>query len=61
MKFYFLREFHQDFVNHLMPAVEGQFHTYAQSVNQEERRQTRYERRAGVYIYNVLPLFFGES
>lgn len=31
-----LREFHQDFVNHLMPAVEGQFHTYAQSVDQED-------------------------
>ena len=31
-----LREFHQDFANHLMPAVEGQFHTYAQSVDQED-------------------------
>lgn len=31
-----LRQFHQEFVNHLMPAVEGQFHTYAQSADSED-------------------------
>ena len=31
-----LRQFHQDFVNHLMPAVEGRFHTYAQSADSED-------------------------
>ncbi len=30
-----LRQFHQEFVNDLMPAVEGQFHTYAESTTQE--------------------------
>lgn len=30
-----LRQFHQEFVNDLMPAVEGKFHTYAESATQE--------------------------
>ena len=30
-----LRQFHQEFVKDLMPAVEGQFHTYAEPTTQE--------------------------
>ena len=31
-----LREFHQDFLDYLMPAVEGQYHTYAAAPSQED-------------------------
>jgi endo-1,4-beta-xylanase len=36
-----LREFHQDFVNHLMPAVEGKYHTYAVSTSKEDLISSR--------------------
>lgn len=40
-------QFHQDFENHLMPAVEGQFHTYAQSVSDEDLKASRGHRAFG--------------
>lgn len=36
-----LRQFHQEFVNDLMPAVEGQFHTYTESTAQEDLMNSR--------------------
>lgn len=42
-----LREFHQDFVNDLMPAVEGQYHTYAQSTSEEDLIASRDHRAFG--------------
>lgn len=42
-----LREFHQDFVNNLMPAVEGQYHTYAQSASKEDLIASRDHRGFG--------------
>ena len=41
------RAFHQDFEEHLMPAVEGQFHTYAQSVSAEDLKASRDHRAFG--------------
>ena len=41
------RAFHQDFEEHLMPAVEGQFHTYAQSVSPEDLKASRDHRAFG--------------
>ena len=41
------REFHQDFENHLMPTVEGQYHTYAHSVSQEDLKASRDHRAFG--------------
>ena len=41
------REFHQDFEKHLMPAVENQFHTYAQSVSSEGLKASRDHRAFG--------------
>lgn len=42
-----LREFHQDFVNHLMPAVEGQYHTYAESTSTQDLMASRDHRAFG--------------
>ncbi len=42
-----LRVFHQDFVDHLMPAVEGQYHTYAASPSQEDLMAARDHRAFG--------------
>lgn len=42
-----LRQFHQDFVNHLMPAIEGQFHTYAESTTLEDLAASRDHRAFG--------------
>lgn len=42
-----LREFHQDFVNHLMPTVEGQYHTYAESTSAEDLIASRDHRAFG--------------
>ena len=42
-----LREFHQDFVNHLMPAVEGKYHTYAESTSEEDLIASRDHRAFG--------------
>lgn len=42
-----LREFHQDFLNYLMPAVEGQYHTYAASTSQEDLMASRDHRAFG--------------
>lgn len=42
-----LREFHQDFANHLMPAIEGQFHTYALSTSKEDFAASRDHRAFG--------------
>lgn len=36
-----LRAFHQDFENALMPAVEGKYHTYAQSTAEEDLKASR--------------------
>ena len=41
------REFHQDFENHLMPAVEGKFHTYALSTSDEDLKASRDHRAFG--------------
>ena len=42
-----LREFHQDFTNHLMPSIEGQFHTYALSTSKEDLIASRDHRAFG--------------
>lgn len=42
-----LRQFHQDFLNHLMPAVEGKYHTYAESVSKEDLMASRDHRAFG--------------
>lgn len=42
-----LRVFHQDFVDHLMPTVEGQYHTYAASTSQEDLMAARDHRAFG--------------
>ncbi len=42
-----LRQFHQEFLNDLMPAVEGQFHTYASGTTQEELAASRDHRAFG--------------
>ena len=39
--------FHQDFENHLMPAVEGKFHTYAASASPEDLKASRDHRAFG--------------
>ena len=41
------REFHRDFEAHLMPAVEGQYHTYAQSTSSEDLAASRGHRAFG--------------
>ena len=41
------RHFHRDFEDHLMPAVEGQFHTYARSTSQEDLKASRDHRAFG--------------
>ena len=41
------RQFHRDFEENLMPAVEGQFHTYAQSTSQEDLMGSRDHRAFG--------------
>ena len=42
-----LRQFHQDFANHLMTAVEGRYHTYAKSTLAEELAASRDHRAFG--------------
>ena len=42
-----LRQFHQDFENDLMPAVEGTFHTYAAGTSKEELAASRNHRAFG--------------
>ena len=42
-----LRAFHQDFEENLMPAIEGQFNTYAKSVSDEDLRASRDHRAFG--------------
>ena len=41
------RQFHRDFEDHLMPAVEGRFHTYARSTSQEDLKASRDHRAFG--------------
>ncbi len=41
------RAFHQDFENHLMPAVEGRFHTYAASTSPDDLKASRDHRAFG--------------
>ena len=41
------RAFHLDFENHLMPAVEGQYHTYARSTADEDLKASRDHRAFG--------------
>lgn len=41
------RAFHLDFENHLMPAVEGRFHTYAASTSDEDLMASRDHRAFG--------------
>ena len=36
-----LRQFHRDFEENLMPAVEGQFHTYAESTSSDDLKASR--------------------
>lgn len=40
-------EFHQDFESHLMPAVEGRFHTYAASASDADLKGSRAHRAFG--------------
>ncbi len=42
-----LRQFHRDFEENLMRAVEGRFHTYAKSVSDEDLRSSRDHRAFG--------------
>lgn len=42
-----LRQFHQEFLNDLMPAVEGQYHTYASGTTSEELAASRDHRAFG--------------
>ncbi len=42
-----LREFHRDFTDHLMPAIEGTFHTYAASTSPEDLAAARDHRAFG--------------
>ena len=42
-----LRDFHRDFTDHLMPAVEGTFHTYAASTSLEDLAASRDHRAFG--------------
>ena len=42
-----LRLFHLDFENHLMPAIEGKFHTYAESTSKEDLKLSRNHRAFG--------------
>ena len=42
-----LREFHRDFADHLMPAVEGLFHTFAASTSPEDLAASRDHRAFG--------------
>ena len=41
------RQFHRDFEENLMPAVEGQFHTYARSASDEDLKASRDHRAFG--------------
>ncbi len=41
------RQFHRDFEEHLMPAVEGRFHTYAASTSVEDLKASRDHRAFG--------------
>ena len=41
------RQFHRDFEEHLMPAIEGAFHTYAASTSEEELKASRDHRLFG--------------
>ena len=41
------RQFHRDFEDHLMPAVEGRFHTYAASTSAEDLKASRDHRAFG--------------
>ena len=41
------RQFHRDFEDHLMPAVEGRFHTYAASASAEDLKASRDHRAFG--------------
>ena len=41
------RQFHRDFEENLMPAVEGRFHTYAKSITDEDLRASRDHRAFG--------------
>ncbi len=42
-----LRAFHNDFENHLMPTVEGKYHTYADSNSPEDLKASRDHRAFG--------------
>lgn len=42
-----VRKFHKDFVNNLMPAVEGKYHTYAESVSTKDLKASRDHRAFG--------------
>lgn len=41
------RQFYLDFKDHLMPTVEGKFHTYAQSTSEEDLKASRDHRAFG--------------
>lgn len=41
------RQFHRDFEEYLMPAVEGKFHTYAESTSQDDLKASRDHRAFG--------------
>lgn len=41
------RQFHRDFEDHLMPTVEGRFHTYAATVSDEDLKASRDHRAFG--------------
>lgn len=54
-----LREFHQDFSNDLMPAVESKFHTYAKSTSKEDLTASRDHRVFGGFSLGSVTTWMG--
>ncbi len=53
-----VREFHNDLANHLMPAVEGQFHTYAASTSKKDLMASRDHRAFGGFSLGAVTTWF---
>ncbi|MCR4591006.1 MAG: hypothetical protein K5668_09320 [Lachnospiraceae bacterium] len=53
-----VRQFHQDFANDLMPAVEGKFHTYAASSSKKDLMASREHRAFGGFSLGAVTTWF---
>jgi len=53
-----VRQFHNDFANHLMPAVEGQYHTYAASASKKDLMASRDHRAFGGFSLGAVTTWF---